>query len=138
MLSLSGATPHNQGGGGGEGVCLLVVLRAGVGARAREKSLETSEKKLDAAISLFSSSNSVFAGYFYQYITTTTTSMKSVSPRETNQLCDVCCGYLVIDHVPRWPRGARGPAPSCSVPTSLLFYTIPWPATSIFPRVIGQ
>ena len=43
-LSLSGATPHSQGGGGGEGVCLLVVLRAGVGARTRAKSLKTSEK----------------------------------------------------------------------------------------------
>ena len=58
--SLSGANPHSQGGGGDEGACPLVVvdrhgaggqgfavtiLRAGVGARARAKSLEVSEFK---------------------------------------------------------------------------------------------
>ena len=34
---------HSQGGGAGEGACLLVVLRAEVGAGVRAKSLETGE-----------------------------------------------------------------------------------------------
>ena len=62
------ATPHSQGGGGDEGVCLLVVadrhgaggqgpavaiLRAGVGARARAKSSEMSEFKFVFGVALY-------------------------------------------------------------------------------------